>query len=278
VRRHILCQNHEASAGQFHKVQILHFAVVEHAVADHDSGSGILSTDTIRNKQQTALLEAAINIDMLKYKGYTTVDTSDPSKWYTAIDKNNVNGASTATIADGVLTVTDKKLQHYAGTYSPYEMMVIDIKPVFKADVEQATLKSALRILFRGDTITAKDDYSNKCYLVWLKSEDKVGNAYELHRRIPSVTLTDIKVTEENKDATYNAVEWKKDDWNRMVLSAIDQEDGTVRLIVTVNGTVLFDYVDTVDVVSGLSGYSFAITQEAGLQIKSVDVSDMGTF
>ena len=247
------------------------------------TATAIYNSDTATQAEvdeQVVILEAALNTDMLKYKGYTTVDTSDLSKWYTAIDKNNVFGASTATVADGVLTITDKKLNHYTETYSPYEMMVIDIKPVFKADVEKATLKSALRIMFRGTAITAKDDYSNQCYLVWLKSEDKAGNAYELHRRQPSVTLTDIKVTAENMDATYDAIEWKKDDWNRMVLSAIDQEDGTVRLIVTVNGTVLFDYIDTAtaDAVTGFTSYYFAVTQEAGLQIKGVDVSEMTPF
>lgn len=245
------------------------------------TATAIYNSDTATQAEvdeQVVILEAALNTDMLKYKGYTTIDTSDLSKWYTGLSKTDVHGAATATVADGVITLTDGKLLHYSETYSPYEMMVIDVKPVFKDDVETPTLKSALRILFRGVSIEAKDDYSNASYLLWMKSEDKVGNAYELHRRIPSVTLTDIKVTEENINATYDAIEWKKDDWNRIVLSAIDQEDGTVRLIVTINGTVLFDYVDTVDVHSGSAGYYFGITQAAGLQIKQVDVSDMGTF
>ena len=246
------------------------------------TATAIYNSDTATQAEvdeQVVLLEAALNLDMLKYKGYTTIDTSDLSKWYTGLSKTEVNGASTATVADGVLTITDKKLNHYSESYSSYEMMVIDIKPVFKDDVERATLKSALRILFRGTAITAKDDYSNSCYLAWLKPQDSTGG-YELHRRIPSATVVNIVPTEENKDATYDAVQWKKDDWNRVVLSAIDQADGSVRVIVTVNGTVLFDYVDTAttDAINGQSSYYFAITQEAGLQIKGVDVSEMTPF
>ena len=56
VSGHILSQDHEASAGQLDEVEVLHFAVVVHTVADHDGGGGILSADAVGNEQQTTLL------------------------------------------------------------------------------------------------------------------------------------------------------------------------------------------------------------------------------
>ena len=51
MRWHILCQNHEATASQFHKVQILEALVIKHTVAGDNSGSRGLCSSCFRNEQ-----------------------------------------------------------------------------------------------------------------------------------------------------------------------------------------------------------------------------------
>ena len=215
----------------------------------------------------TRLNNTAKALAQFQWKGYTSVDTTDISKWGTRTDTTGSSSLPTAATSDGeVITVVDSKPLVYESSYLSCEMMVIDIKPSLNSS---ANLTSALQILFRGLKVNKSQLYADKGYLLYMKPNGTV----ELQRRtqIAGSTLTAIVVEKEN------ALDWIYGEWNRIVLKAIDLESGGVRLVFELNGVELINFVDREYPMSAPTSM-FAIQQREGLQIRGVDVSDPNLY